>query len=223
MAAYEFDGEKYKQASKHQKEWGNNLISQLHLCGNEAVLDLGCGDGVLSEQIAQLVPQGKVIGIDASYGMLQTAKKLECDNLSFVQIDINDMDFSDEFDIIFSNAAFYDVVRMKMRDKQYSPYFNGFIWPWFMPSKEQYKALIEPVGFSKIEIVEENKDRYFSDTDEMIKWIDQPSIVPFIKCIPENMKESFRREVIQLMVEKTKQKDGTCFETFRRINVKAIK
>ena len=102
MAAYEFDGEKYKQASRHQKEWGNTLISQLHLCGNETVLDLGCGDGVLSEQIAQLVPQGKVIGIDASYGMLQTAKKLECDNLSFMQIDINDMDFSDEFDIIFS-------------------------------------------------------------------------------------------------------------------------
>ena len=75
MEVYEFDGEKYKQASKHQKEWGNNLISQLHLCGNEVVLDLGCGDGVLSEQIAQLVPQGKVIGIDASYGMLQTAKK----------------------------------------------------------------------------------------------------------------------------------------------------
>ncbi len=101
MAAYEFDGEKYKQASKHQKEWGNNLISQLHLCGAETVLDLGCGDGVLSRQIAQLVPKGKVIGIDASYGMLQTAKKLECNNLSFMQIDINDMDFSNEFDIIF--------------------------------------------------------------------------------------------------------------------------
>lgn len=42
MAAYEFDGEKYKQASKHQKEWGNHLISQLHLNGTETVLDLGC-------------------------------------------------------------------------------------------------------------------------------------------------------------------------------------
>ncbi len=77
------------------------MISQLHLCGAETVLDLGCGDGVLSRQIAQLVPKGKVIGIDASYGMLQTAKKLECNNLSFMQIDINDMDFSNEFDIIF--------------------------------------------------------------------------------------------------------------------------
>ncbi len=89
-----------------------------------------------------------------------------------------------------------------------------------MPSKEQYKALIEPVGFSKSEMVEENKDRYFSDTDEMIKWIDQPSIVPFIKCIPDNMKESFRREVIQLMFEKTKQKDVAVADVFDALTSK---
>lgn len=40
MATYEFDGEKYKQASRHQKEWGSNLISQLHLSGAETVLAL---------------------------------------------------------------------------------------------------------------------------------------------------------------------------------------
>ena len=82
------------------------------------------------------------------------------------------------------------MVRTKMRDKQYAHYFKDFIWPWFMPSKEQYEALIEPIGFS---------------------------------MIPGNMKASFRKEVIQLMLERTKQNDGTCFETFRRINVTAIK
>jgi len=55
----------------------------------------------------------------------------------------------------------------------------------------------------------------------MIKWIDQPSIVPFLKEIPEESKEGFRNEVVQRMVEKTLQADGTCFETFRRINVLA--
>ena len=70
---------------------------------------------------------------------------------------------------------------------------------------------------------EENKDRYFSNADEMIRWIDQPSIVPFIERVPDEKKESFRKEVIQLMVEKTEQKDGRCFETFRRINVTAVK
>lgn len=259
MATYEFDGDKYKKASKHQKEWGNNLISQLHLCGEETVLDLGCGDGILSEQISKLVPNGRVVGIDASNGMLQTAKKLERDNLSFVHMDINDMDYSNEFDIIFSNAAlhwvldhslllnnsfralkqggsihwnfagdgtcaaFYDVVRQKMKLPQFASYFHNFTWPWFMPSKNQYMALIEPVGFSDIKIVEENKDRYFSDADEMIKWIDQPSIVPFIKYLPDGIEEAFRQDVIQSMIERTQQKDGTFFETFRRINVTAKK
>jgi len=63
MSNYEFDGEKYKQASKHQKEWGNSLISSLNLKGNENILDLGCGDGVLTEQLSKLVPLGNVIGM----------------------------------------------------------------------------------------------------------------------------------------------------------------
>ena len=35
MKTFEFDGEKYKKASKHQKEWGNNLIAELSLNGDE--------------------------------------------------------------------------------------------------------------------------------------------------------------------------------------------
>ena len=259
MAAYEFDGEKYKQASRHQKEWGNNLISQLHLSGAETVLDLGCGDGVLSEQIAQLVPKGKVIGIDASYGMLQTAKKIKCDNLSFIQMDINNMEFSNEFDIIFSNAAlhwikdhkrlldnayqalkfqgillwdfggsgncanFIDVIQEKIRNSKFTEYFRTFEWPWFMPSKSQYEELVSSIGFSDFTITEVNRDRYFSNAEEMIKWIDQPCIVPFLKCIPDNKKTSFRDEIISEMMRKTRQPNGTYFETFRRLKIYAQK
>lgn len=52
MDKFEFDGKKYKLASKHQKEWGHDLISELSFKGNETVLDLGCGDGILTEQLA---------------------------------------------------------------------------------------------------------------------------------------------------------------------------
>ena len=107
MQNFEFDGEKYKQSSKHQKEWGNRLISELKIKGNEAILDLGCGDGVLTEELSMLVPHGKVIGIDASIGMINTAKKLERNNLIFICMDINDMDFVNQFDLVFSNAALH--------------------------------------------------------------------------------------------------------------------
>ena len=73
MNTFEFDGEKYKKASRHQKEWGNSLIAELSLRGNEAILDLGCGDGGLTEELAQAVPEGNVLGIDASAGMIETA------------------------------------------------------------------------------------------------------------------------------------------------------
>ena len=73
MGIYEFNGKKYEQASRHQKEWGQKLFSDLHLNGNESILDLGWGDGVLTEQLSMLVPEGSVIGIDASIGMINTA------------------------------------------------------------------------------------------------------------------------------------------------------
>lgn len=259
MGTFEFNGEKYKKASKHQKEWGNKLIAELTLKGNEKILDLGCGDGALTAQLATLVPDGQVLGIDASVGMINAATQYEKDNLKFKQMDINQMNFENEFDVIFSNAAlhwvkdhalllnhafkalkaggvilwnfagdgncftFYEVIKEKMKEDKYKAYFTDFEWPWYMPAKTAYEALATRSGFSKITIEEENADRYFADTDEMIRWIDQPSIVPFIKCVAEDMKETFRQEVIDAMVERTLQSDGTCFETFRRIKVYATK
>ena len=107
MTAYEFDGEKYRLASKHQKEWGNDLISELSLKGDETVLDLGCGDGILTERLALSVPHGKVLGIDASVRMIRTAGTIRRGNLNFACMDIHEMHFENEFDLIFSNAALH--------------------------------------------------------------------------------------------------------------------
>lgn len=259
MGNFEFDGEKYRKASRHQKEWGNHLISQIPLAGDERILDLGCGDGLLTEKIAQLVPEGSVLGIDASIGMIQTAKAMEKDNLKFIQMDINVMDFREEFDIIYSNAAlhwvkdhglllknsfqalknggsiywnfagkgtclaFNSLMREIIAKPEYEPYFPDFEWPWVMLSGGQYEQMVREAGFIDIRLIEENRDRYFADTDELVRWIDQPSIVPFLPNIPDERKAAFRREVIEHMIARTQQPDGTCFETFRRINVCARK
>ena len=84
---HEFDGDKYLKASKHQKEWGQKLISEFSFTGNESILDLGCGDGVLTKIIAEKVPHGNVLGIDASEGMLNKANELKQDNLHFQRSD----------------------------------------------------------------------------------------------------------------------------------------
>ena len=104
---HEFDGEKYQLASAHQLEWGQQLVAELALNGNERVLDLGCGDGSLTAYLAELLPNGEVLGIDASQGMLETALTQSKPNLSFCLMDIDNLDFGEPFDLIFSNAALH--------------------------------------------------------------------------------------------------------------------
>ncbi len=105
--AYEFDGKLYEKASIFQQEWGNKLISELNLKGNEDILDLGCGNGLLTEKLAKLVPNGNVIGVDASEGMIKVAKEKEENNLKFLLMDINQIDLNRQFDFIFSNATLH--------------------------------------------------------------------------------------------------------------------
>jgi trans-aconitate 2-methyltransferase len=257
--AHEFDGNKYRAASAHQKEWGARLIHELNIAGSERILDLGCGDGALTAQLAALAPRGSVLGIDASRGMIETAKTDVADNLSFAVRDINGLDFENEFDIVFSNATlhwikdhnallgnvyralnpggvlkfnfagdgncanFFDVVKDTIKLPQFARYFAASEWPWYMPSVEEYELLVQRFPFSAASVSGENADRFFADRETMIKWIDQPSLVPFMELLPDEHKEDFRQVVIEHMIKKTCQADGRCFETFRRINVVAKK
>ena len=252
---YEFDGDKYLRASKHQKEWGQKLINEFHFAGNESILDLGCGDGVLSKIIADKVRHGEVLGIDRSEGMIIKASKLKQENLHFQLLDINDIEFEGKFDIIISNATLHwildhkkliencyraskengvvrfnfagdgncsnliSVIRNIMNSKAYYKYFVDFEWPWYMPTIDDYRQLLTVNNFQQIKIWDENADRYFKDVDEMVGWIDQPAIVPFITILDDSIKEGFRKYVIDKMISATRQNDGRCFETFRRINV----
>lgn len=107
MSSYEFDPEKYQLASGHQKDWGNRLIDELRLRGDEIILDLGCGEGTLTARLAPLVPRGGVVGMDSSVQMIEAARRLETPNLKFLCRDIDDLDFHQGFDVVFSNAALH--------------------------------------------------------------------------------------------------------------------
>lgn len=257
--SFEFDGEKYKEASVHQREWGTKVIMDLSLKGYEKALDLGCGDGVLTSKIAALLPQGYVVGIDASHGMIHTAEEQKSSNLQFQQMDINELQFDNEFDIVISNAAlhwvkdhnrlmrnvykairpegilrfsfagdgncanFFRVIKEVMQLSEYRDSFKDFVWPWYMPRINDYEILVRNFQFREIKVWGENTDRHFTTADQMINWIDQPSIVPFLKYVEDTKRQDFRNIVVEKMLKDTSQHDGTYFETFRRINVFARK
>lgn len=67
------------------------------------VIDLGCGTGELTEQLANRWPQSVVLGLDSSPEMLERAQARGHPRTSFQLGRIEDL--SDPFDLMFSNAA----------------------------------------------------------------------------------------------------------------------
>jgi trans-aconitate methyltransferase len=65
----------YAANSAVQQTWARELIARLNLRGDEHILDVGCGDGKITAEIARAVPRGFVAGIDASEEMIGFAHK----------------------------------------------------------------------------------------------------------------------------------------------------
>jgi trans-aconitate 2-methyltransferase len=104
----------YAANSVVQQSWARELIARLDLRGDENILDIGCGDGKVTAEIARAVPKGSVTGADASAEMIAFAKKTfpagENPNLKFQICDarkISPQTFTQTFDVVFSNAALH--------------------------------------------------------------------------------------------------------------------
>jgi trans-aconitate methyltransferase len=101
----------YAANSASQQAWARELIARLNLRGNEHLLDVGCGDGKVTAEIACAVSKGSVIGIDASPEMIGFARQAfppaQISNLKFEIMDARRLRFERAFDLIFSNAALH--------------------------------------------------------------------------------------------------------------------
>lgn len=91
---------------KHAFVWryGASLVELLAPQHGERILDLGCGTGHLTSQIAQA--GAEAVGLDHSAEMLQQARAAY-PGLQFIQGDARDFSFTEPFDAIFSNAVLH--------------------------------------------------------------------------------------------------------------------
>ena len=111
-AAVAWNPAQYAANSAVQQSWAREVIARLHLRGNEHILDVGCGDGKVTAEIARAVPKGKVLGVDASPEMIAFAQKSfpnsKNPNLQFQICDARKIDrLGGSVDIVFSNAALH--------------------------------------------------------------------------------------------------------------------
>jgi demethylmenaquinone methyltransferase/2-methoxy-6-polyprenyl-1,4-benzoquinol methylase len=80
--------------------WKNEILKQIST--EKTVLDLACGTGILTRQIAEKIPHAKITGVDITTSYLEKAKeKLKLyQNISFVNQDAEKLDLGGKFDCI---------------------------------------------------------------------------------------------------------------------------
>lgn len=166
--------------SKHGfvAEYGRSLLEILAVKPGETILDLGCGTGHLTAEIAG--KGAKVIGIDASVEMIGTARRNYPD-IRFEVADALDFSIEEPVDAVFSNATLHWIVEPdRAIDRIYRALKPGgrFVaefggkgnvgsiveagkvildkkgyslqFPWYFPSIGEYAGRLEARGFEVI-------------------------------------------------------------------------
>jgi trans-aconitate methyltransferase len=108
---HRWDPKVYEKSSCAQQRWAQELLSKISIRGDERILDIGCGDGKITAEVALLVPRGSVMGIDNSVEMLRFAgarfPPSSWPNLAFQYADASELKYEDEFDLILSFACLH--------------------------------------------------------------------------------------------------------------------
>jgi trans-aconitate 2-methyltransferase len=196
---FTWNAQDYAKNSTTQQTWARELLLKLKLNGHESVLDVGCGDGKITAEIAGYVPDGTVVGVDSSKEMIELAHysfaKDKYPNLSFQVIDARQLAFQEQFDVVFSNAALHWI-------KDHKPVIAGIqrsLTPegrilLQMGGKGNAESIISILE----ELMSENEWRgFFSDfafsygfydPEEYMVWINEAGLNPVrIELIPKVM------------------------------------
>ncbi len=154
----EWNASEYDRLSALQATMAEEVLSLLKLQGTERVLDIGCGNGKTTAEIAARLPNGSVTGVDASADMIAFAKQnwtSDHPNLQFRVADARHLPFEHEFDLIVS--------------------FNALHWipDQAVPLQSIHTAL-KPNGKAQLRLVPKGKRKSIEDvieeTRRSIQW-----------------------------------------------------
>lgn len=102
MVSYPWEPERYALHARYVADLATEVVELLAPQAEERILDLGCGDGVLSERLAGF--GCRVVGVDASPEMVEAARRR---GLDVRLMEGERLAFEGEFDAVFSNQALH--------------------------------------------------------------------------------------------------------------------
>lgn len=107
----EWNASEYARISELQQAMAEEVLSLLDLKGPKHILDVGCGNGKITAEIASRVPQANVLGVDSSADMIAFASTnfgpTVRSNLRFEIADARRLPFREEFDLVVSFNALH--------------------------------------------------------------------------------------------------------------------
>jgi trans-aconitate 2-methyltransferase len=112
----DWNPELYNRFRRYREEPFLAILERLNLRGDETIVDLGCGSGENTLELARRVPRGRVAGLDSSVAMISAADKavegIEAELRSRIKFMLGDIrefnaagEYAREFSVVFSNAA----------------------------------------------------------------------------------------------------------------------
>lgn len=104
IAMDSWDSKSYKLGSIVQNNIRRLQLANYEFCNDGIILDVGCGTGSEAALIAEKYPQAKVVGIDKSKSMVDSAREVysRFANLEFIEQDAVNINFKNEFTNIIS-------------------------------------------------------------------------------------------------------------------------
>src|SRR3954447_11807533 len=107
MPVREWDGASYDRISGVMQAMGLDVLERLELEGDEMVIDAGCGSGRVTEALIGRLPRGRVIGVDASASMIDSARERLGGRAELHVADLVTFDLGLRADAILSTATFH--------------------------------------------------------------------------------------------------------------------
>jgi trans-aconitate methyltransferase len=247
-AAQTWDPVTYARNARFVSDLGSPVVELLAPKPGERILDLGCGDGVLTKKLVEMGCE--VVGIDSSDAQVEAARKL---GLNAHVVNAEDLPYREEFDAVFSNAALHwikradlvidGVYRSLKSGGRFVAEFGGYGCvdkirtalvqalnrrgfdgearvPWYFPTPDDYATKLKGAGFRV----------------DSIALIPRPTPLPgditgfletfalsFFQGFSDEARSDYLSEVRTVLEPQLRQADGTWIADYVRLRFAATK